>query len=77
MVVIRLSALRTDRLYAKKYSWHSFLLEVESTPVGSEGLCRSLNIDRKNWYRPGIHTKFWSGSFVENVIFKIEKEMGA
>ena len=28
----RLSALRTGRLYAKKYSWYSFLLEAESTP---------------------------------------------
>ena len=28
----RLSALRTGRLYHKKYSWHSFLLEAELTP---------------------------------------------
>jgi len=27
----RLSALRTGRLYPKKYSWYSFLLEAEST----------------------------------------------
>jgi len=28
----RLSALRTVRLYPRKYSWYSFLLEAESTP---------------------------------------------
>ena len=28
----RLSALRTGRLYPGKYSWYSFLLEVELTP---------------------------------------------
>jgi len=28
----RLSALRTGRLTHRKYSWYSFLLEVESTP---------------------------------------------
>ena len=28
----RLSALRTGRLYPRKYSWYSFLLEAESTP---------------------------------------------
>ena len=27
-----LSALRTGRLYPRKYSWYSFLLETESTP---------------------------------------------
>ena len=32
MKVVRLSALRTGRLYPKKYSWYSFLLEAESTP---------------------------------------------
>ena len=31
-MVVRLSALRTGRLYPRKYSWYSFLLEVESTP---------------------------------------------
>jgi len=31
--VVRLSALRTGRLYPRrKYSWYSFLLEAESTP---------------------------------------------
>jgi hypothetical protein len=30
--VVRLSVLRTDRLYPRKYSWYSFLLEAESTP---------------------------------------------
>jgi len=30
--VVRLSALRTGRLYPGKYSWCSFLLEAESTP---------------------------------------------
>ena len=29
----RLSALRTGRLYPRKCSWYSFLLEAESTPV--------------------------------------------
>jgi len=28
----RLSALRTGRLYPRKYSWYSFLLEAESAP---------------------------------------------
>jgi len=28
----RLSALRTCRLYPRKYSWYSFLLEAELTP---------------------------------------------
>ena len=32
MKVVRLSALRTGRLYPKKYSWYAFLLEAESTP---------------------------------------------
>jgi hypothetical protein len=33
MKVVRLSALRTGRLYPRrKYSWSSFLLEAESTP---------------------------------------------
>jgi len=45
--------------------------------VRSEGFCMSFNIGRKNWHRPGMHTKFWSGGILENVIFKIEKEMGA
>jgi hypothetical protein len=34
MKVVRLSALRTGRLYPpRKYSWYSFLLEAESTFV--------------------------------------------
>jgi len=34
MKVVRLSALRTSRLYhPTKYSWYSFLLEAESTPA--------------------------------------------
>ena len=32
MQVVRLSAIRTGRLYPKKYSWHSFLLEAEASP---------------------------------------------
>jgi len=31
-MVVRLSALRTGRLYPSKCSWYSFLLEAESTP---------------------------------------------
>jgi hypothetical protein len=31
-MVVRLSALRTGRLYPRKCSWYSFLLEAESTP---------------------------------------------
>ena len=30
--VVRLSALRTGRIYPRKFSWYSFLLEAESTP---------------------------------------------
>jgi len=32
MKVVRLSALRTGRLYPRKCSWYSFPLETESTP---------------------------------------------
>jgi hypothetical protein len=32
MKVVRLSALRTGRLYPRKDSWYSFLLEAESAP---------------------------------------------
>jgi hypothetical protein len=32
MKVVRLSVLRTGRLYSRKYSLYSFLLEAESTP---------------------------------------------
>jgi hypothetical protein len=32
MKIVRLSALRTGRLYPSKYSWYSFLLEAESNP---------------------------------------------
>jgi hypothetical protein len=31
MKVVRLSALRTGRLYPRNYSWYSYLLESEST----------------------------------------------
>ena len=31
-MVVRLSALRTGRLYPRKDTWYSFLLEAESTP---------------------------------------------
>jgi len=31
MKVVRLSDLRTGRLYPRKYSWYSFLLGAEST----------------------------------------------
>ena len=36
MKVVRLSALRTGRLYTPGYSWYSFLLEAESTQGHSE-----------------------------------------
>jgi hypothetical protein len=32
MKVVRLSALDTGRLYPKRYSWYSFLLEAEPNP---------------------------------------------
>jgi len=32
MEVVKLSALHTGRLYPRKYTWYSFLLEAESTP---------------------------------------------
>jgi len=31
-MVVRLSALRTGRLYPEKYTWYSFLLEADLTP---------------------------------------------
>jgi hypothetical protein len=31
MKVVRMSALRTDRLYPRRYHWNSFLLETGST----------------------------------------------
>jgi len=31
-MVVRLSALRTGRIYPRKYSWYSFLLKAELTP---------------------------------------------
>jgi len=35
---VSLAALRTDRLYpTRKYSWYSFLLEAEWTPVSAAG----------------------------------------
>ena len=43
MEVVRLSALRSCRLYPRKYSWHSFLLRgLVNTRVivRSEGLCQ-------------------------------------
>ena len=39
MKVVRLSALRTGRLYLPGNSWYSFLLEAESTP-GPQGSCQ-------------------------------------
>jgi len=40
MKVVRLSALHTVCLYPRKYSWYSFLLEAESSPVRSVGICQ-------------------------------------
>ena len=45
MKVVRLSALRTGRLYPTKYSWYSFLLETESNPGP---LCGRKNYVIKN-----------------------------
>jgi hypothetical protein len=46
--VVRLSALRTGRLYPpRKYSWYSFLLEAESIPE-PQG-------DRKDYANEKIH----------------------
>jgi hypothetical protein len=47
-MVVRLSALRTDRLYPRKYSWYSFLLEVESTPGPSCDRNDFMSIKIKN-----------------------------
>jgi hypothetical protein len=41
--VVRLSALRTGRIYHRKHTWYSFLLEAESTPgpfCDQKDLCR-------------------------------------
>ena len=44
MKVVRLSTLRTDRLYPpRKYSWYSFLLEAESTPGSQCGQMDYVN----------------------------------
>jgi len=32
MKVVRLLTLRTGRFTSRKYSWYSFLIEVEATP---------------------------------------------
>jgi len=39
----RLSALCTGRLYPRKYSWYSFMLEAESTPDATEPTKIKLN----------------------------------
>jgi len=47
MKVVRLSALRTGRLYPlppRKYSWYSLLLEAESTPRGHSAASRIMSM---------------------------------
>jgi len=46
-----LSALSTGRLYARKYSWYSFLLEAESTIVRSEGFYVNEKSTNTRWDR--------------------------
>ena len=41
------SVLRTGRLYLRKYSWYSFLLEVESTP-GHSAAGRIMSMKNSN-----------------------------
>jgi hypothetical protein len=51
MKVVRLSAVRTGRLFfPRKYFWYSCLLEDKSTPVRLEGLCQRHH--RKSNPRP-------------------------
>jgi hypothetical protein len=50
MKLIRLSALRTGRLYPpKKYSWYSFLLESGSTPRGHSAAGRIMSMKNSNY----------------------------
>jgi hypothetical protein len=47
MKVVSLSAIRTGHLYPKKYSWYSFLLEVDLTP-GSYCDRRIMSVKKSN-----------------------------
>ena len=47
MKVVGLSAVRTGRLYPRKYSWCSFLLEAESTP-GYSAAGRIMSMKNSN-----------------------------
>jgi hypothetical protein len=53
MKVVRLSALRTGRLYPRKSSWYSFLLEAESTPGPYCGRYDYVNA-KFQWHHRGI-----------------------
>ena len=48
---IRLSALRTGRLYPRKYLWYSFLSEAESTPGSQCGRNDYVN-ETIQWHHP-------------------------
>ena len=48
MNAVRLSALHTGRLYLRKHSWYSFLLEAESTPGPQYGRKDYVNEKKSN-----------------------------
>ena len=50
MKVVRLSALGTGRLYPRKYSWYSFLLESKSTPGPQCGRKNYVN-EKFQWHK--------------------------
>ena len=53
-MVVRLSALHTGRLYPRKCSWYSFLLEAESTPgpqCDPKDFMSMKNSNDTNWDR--------------------------
>ena len=57
MKVVRLSALRTGRLYPpRKYSWYSFLLEPESTP-GPQYRQKDCVNEKFQWHRRGSNPR--------------------
>ena len=73
MKVVRLSALRTGRLYPQKFSWYSFL-EAESTPghivlsVASEKIPSDTTGDRsgdKSMLVPALNVAAVSASGIQ------------